>query len=163
MTTVQSLPRPSQRDLAQKAAKLKAANAKKAAQPIADNDAPALVDDSAPASPIDTRPAALLRGSPRLLGKAEVCDRVGVCFSTIWHWMRDGKFPRARSLLGLPMWVETEIDDYLATLPVKTYLGDAEHAPESWRRRSPGKYGKTNKSRRTKSAVRRDKQQLVET
>ena len=34
----------------------------------------------------------------RLLSKAEVLERVGVTYQTIWRWMVAGTFPRARRL-----------------------------------------------------------------
>jgi predicted DNA-binding transcriptional regulator AlpA len=52
----------------------------------------------------------------------EVCDRVGRTFPTIWAWMRQGKFPAARTLHGRPVWVEEEIEEYLSDLPVRQYL-----------------------------------------
>jgi predicted DNA-binding transcriptional regulator AlpA len=58
----------------------------------------------------------------RLLSKMEVCDLTGRTFPTIWAWMRQGKFPAARELNGRPVWVEEEIEEYLANLPVRQYL-----------------------------------------
>ena len=60
----------------------------------------------------------------RLLSKPEVCDRVGRTFPTIWVWMQQGRFPRARDFNGRPAWFEHEIDEYLANLPVKRLKGD---------------------------------------
>ena len=57
----------------------------------------------------------------RLISKAEVCDRVGKTFPTIWLWMRQGKFPQARDCGGRPAWVESEIDAWIAALPVREY------------------------------------------
>ena len=62
----------------------------------------------------------------RLLSKPEVCDRVGRTFPTVWRWMRAGKFPRSRSLHGRPVWVESEIDAFIAALPVKKLKGDRD-------------------------------------
>ena len=36
----------------------------------------------------------------RLLDKAQVCAVAGVSFPTIWSWMRQGRFPRARVVGG---------------------------------------------------------------
>ena len=33
---------------------------------------------------------------PRLISKAEVLDRIGVTYPTLWVWMRRGVFPRSR-------------------------------------------------------------------
>lgn len=63
----------------------------------------------------------------RLLSKAEVCDRAS--FPTIWAWMREGKFPRARSLVGRPVWLESDIVAFCLGLPERPYLGDAGYSP----------------------------------
>ncbi|MBR0804119.1 AlpA family phage regulatory protein [Bradyrhizobium japonicum] len=34
----------------------------------------------------------------RFLNRAEVLEKTGVSYQTIWAWMRDGKFPRSREL-----------------------------------------------------------------
>jgi prophage regulatory protein len=62
----------------------------------------------------------------RLLSKPEVIDRTGVTFPTIWKWMREGKFPRARELGGKSCWLESEVNDWIAKLPVRKLKGDAE-------------------------------------
>jgi predicted DNA-binding transcriptional regulator AlpA len=64
---------------------------------------------------------------PRLISKAEVCDRVGRTFVTIWQWMRDGKFPMARDCGGKPAWLESEIDKWIETRPVREYKRAGEH------------------------------------
>jgi predicted DNA-binding transcriptional regulator AlpA len=67
----------------------------------------------------------------KLLSKAEVLERVGCTFPTIWKLMRDGKFPMALSIgtpnerYGKPVWRETDIDEWIANLPVKRYKGVA--------------------------------------
>jgi prophage regulatory protein len=67
-------------------------------------------------------PAAQVEAAPvRLLSKPEVLDRVGVTFPTLWKMMREKKFPQARNLGGRPAWVESEIDAWIAALPVREY------------------------------------------
>jgi predicted DNA-binding transcriptional regulator AlpA len=61
---------------------------------------------------------------PRLLDKGEILTITGVTFPTIWAWMRAGTFPRSRIVGGKSMWVSTEVDDWLATLPVRPLKGD---------------------------------------
>jgi prophage regulatory protein len=61
----------------------------------------------------------------RLLGKREVTTIAGVSFPTIWSWMRAGKFPRSRIVGGKSMWLSTEIDSWVAELPVRPLKGDA--------------------------------------
>lgn len=62
----------------------------------------------------------------RLLSRQEVVDRVGVTFPTIWDWMRRGMFPRSRQLGdgGRSAWVESEIEDWIAALPVRRLKGE---------------------------------------
>jgi prophage regulatory protein len=64
----------------------------------------------------------------RLISKAEVCDRVGKTFPTVWLWMRQGRFPQARDCGGRPAWVESEIDAWIAALPVREYKPAADTA-----------------------------------
>jgi predicted DNA-binding transcriptional regulator AlpA len=59
-------------------------------------------------------------GSPpaRLIFKPEVLHRVGLSFPTIWKLMQLGRFPRARIIGGKSAWIESEISDFIATLPL---------------------------------------------
>src|SRR5262245_5546286 len=71
--------------------------------------------------------AATLLATPgivRLLDKHEVCAITGVTYPTIWEWMRKDKFPRSREVGGRSMWVSTEIEAWLAALPVRPLKGD---------------------------------------
>jgi prophage regulatory protein len=65
-------------------------------------------------------------GAQKLISKAEVLDRVGVTYVTIWKWMRTGAFPRARILGGKSCWVESEIDDWIEALPIRRLKGDTD-------------------------------------
>jgi predicted DNA-binding transcriptional regulator AlpA len=49
----------------------------------------------------------------------------GLSYPTLWQWMRDGRFPRSRIVGGKSMWLSTEIDAWLAGLPVRPLKGDA--------------------------------------
>jgi predicted DNA-binding transcriptional regulator AlpA len=73
----------------------------------------------APRAPPDTR----------LLSKSEVLAIANVTFPTIWSWMRAGNFPRSRIVGGKSMWLSTEIDAWLAGLPVRPLKGDAAAEP----------------------------------
>jgi predicted DNA-binding transcriptional regulator AlpA len=55
------------------------------------------------------------------VSKAEVCLRTGKTFQTLWTWMREGKFPRARDCNGQPVWLEDEFEDWMRSRPVKQY------------------------------------------
>ena len=71
----------------------------------------------------------------RLLSKAEVLERTGRTYPTIWAWERAGKFPRARQLGNRPMWIKSEVDQWIQALPIRKLKGDGE--PAETRRRRP--------------------------
>jgi predicted DNA-binding transcriptional regulator AlpA len=81
---------------------------------------PPLTDESLPSAPKRMRAA-----HPRLLDKDEILTITGVSFPTVWSWMRTGKFPRSRVVGGKSMWLSTEIEGWLAALPVRKLKGDA--------------------------------------
>jgi predicted DNA-binding transcriptional regulator AlpA len=56
---------------------------------------------------------------PLLLGRHDVIAAAGVTYPTIWLWMREGKFPRSRIVGGKSMWLASEIEDWVAALPVR--------------------------------------------
>ena len=60
----------------------------------------------------------------RLLDKRDVLAITGLSYPTIWAWMRDGKFPRSRVVGGKSMWLSSEIETWLAALPVRQLKGD---------------------------------------
>ena len=49
--------------------------------------------------------------------------RVGVSYSSVWSWISGGTFPPGRALStgkrGRIMWVESEINDWIASRPVR--------------------------------------------
>jgi predicted DNA-binding transcriptional regulator AlpA len=69
----------------------------------------------APRAPPDTR----------LLSKPEVLAIVGVTYPSLWAWMRNGTFPRSRVVGGRSMWLSTEVDAWIAGLPIRRLKGDA--------------------------------------
>jgi predicted DNA-binding transcriptional regulator AlpA len=72
------------------------------------------------------------RGPPvRLLNKHEVLVISGASFPTIWTWMREGRFPRSRIVGGRSMWLSTDIEMWLATLPIRPLKGDANRVAAS--------------------------------
>jgi len=86
--------------------KLKAANAARKVSPPNPKSKSRISDDS----------------EVRLLSKTEVLERVGgITFVTIWGWMREGKFPAARSLGGKSVWVEAEVEAWIKALPLRKY------------------------------------------
>lgn len=59
-------------------------------------------------------PDPTLPTSGRLIRLPEVMDRVGMKRSAIYQRMKEGRFPRARSLgARCAVWVESEIDDWV--------------------------------------------------
>jgi predicted DNA-binding transcriptional regulator AlpA len=56
---------------------------------------------------------------PQLLTRHEVVAVAGVTYPTIWLWMREGKFPRSRIVGGKSMWLASEIEAWIAALPVR--------------------------------------------
>lgn len=66
----------------------------------------------------------------RLLTKSEVCKVANASFQSIWAWMRAGTFPRSRIVGGRSMWLSTEVEQWLATLPIRPLKGDATEADQ---------------------------------
>jgi predicted DNA-binding transcriptional regulator AlpA len=60
----------------------------------------------------------------RLLNKYEVMAISGVSYPTLWDWMRKGRFPRSLVVGGRSMWRSTEVDAWLAGLPLRPLKGD---------------------------------------
>jgi predicted DNA-binding transcriptional regulator AlpA len=60
----------------------------------------------------------------RLLDKSEVITVTGRSFPTLWQWMRDGRFPRARDANGRPVWIASEIYNWVKALPIRKFKGD---------------------------------------
>ena len=89
----------------------------------------ALAAANPPASEHDGRSlhaarAPLAQLGARLLSKREVLGIVGVSYPTIWSMMRANTFPRSRVVGGKSMWLSTDIEAWLATLPVRKLKGD---------------------------------------
>jgi predicted DNA-binding transcriptional regulator AlpA len=61
-----------------------------------------------------------------LLDKNDILKITNVTFPTIWAWMRAGTFPRSRVVGGKSMWLSSEVDAWLASLPLRALKGDAE-------------------------------------
>ena len=110
------------------AAAIKAENAAKRQQPHwLKRPMPALASETPPASE-RLGIANLSQGPPRLLNKAEVCAIAGATFPSVWSWMRQGRFPRSRIVGGKSMWLSTEVEQWLAALPIRKLKGDGEAA-----------------------------------
>jgi predicted DNA-binding transcriptional regulator AlpA len=78
--------------------------------------------------------------SDKLLPKSVVLARVQKTFPTVWGWMREGRFPAAREVGDQPMWLESEINDWIAKLPVRKYKELASPFPSRNARKAwPGR------------------------
>ena len=66
--------------------------------------------------------AEMVAKSKRFIFKGEVLERVGgVSGVCLWRWMRDGKFPVARSVGGRMAWLESDIDEWMESRPLRSY------------------------------------------
>lgn len=60
-----------------------------------------------------------MAGGARIIRMKEVAARTGLNRTTIWRLERAGNFPRRRQLGGGSVgWVESEIDEWIASRPV---------------------------------------------
>ena len=115
----------SQAALARKAAAFKAANAAKKA-PAARAISSEITEQNLKAHIAALAFLQQQGDGPRVLLKSQVLERINVTFPTLWAWMRDGKFPRARQMGSQTVWLESEVNDWITALPIREYLGDTE-------------------------------------
>jgi predicted DNA-binding transcriptional regulator AlpA len=80
----------------------------------------------------------VVRPGARLLSKGDVLDKVGVTYPTIWKLMREGAFPRSVVVGGKVLWVEAEIDEYIARLPRRRLKGETAGVPYRTRKAAAG-------------------------
>jgi len=52
----------------------------------------------------------------RLLTRREVLDKIPVTYVTLVKWMEAGTFPHPRQAGGRAMWLEAEVDTWIASL-----------------------------------------------
>ena len=75
--------------------------------------------------------SAKLKKPKRFLSKGEVLDKVPLSYATIWKKMQRGQFPRPRvsgtGTHAKVLWLESDIDAWMDSLPVASYQGDADH------------------------------------
>jgi predicted DNA-binding transcriptional regulator AlpA len=67
----------------------------------------------------------LPRGPPHLLFRQDVLAIARLSYPTIWAMMRNGTFPRSRICGGKSAWISTEVETWLAGLPIRPLKGDA--------------------------------------
>jgi predicted DNA-binding transcriptional regulator AlpA len=114
---------------AKKAAALKAANQAKRVQASwlrRESLSPPRETETPPA-PERLRASDRSQGPPpRLLDRHEVCALAGTSYPTLWVWMRAGTFPRSRIVGGKSKWLSSEVEAWMAALPIRKLKGDAE-------------------------------------
>jgi predicted DNA-binding transcriptional regulator AlpA len=78
-----------------------------------------------PRSPLDDQTSAQQVVAPpiRVISKRELLRRVPLSFPTIWKMMKQNRFPRAHVLGGKTVWIESEVSNFLADLPLREYQG----------------------------------------
>ncbi len=63
--------------------------------------------------------------STRILRAAEVAECVGISRVTLWRWEREGRIPPKRivgpNVVG---WLESEIEEWMASLPTSGARGE---------------------------------------
>jgi predicted DNA-binding transcriptional regulator AlpA len=72
----------------------------------------------------DDHAGGITAGEVRLLDKHEVMRVTGTAWSTLYAWMRAGKFPRSRVVGGRSMWRSDEIRQWIDALPPRRLKGD---------------------------------------
>jgi len=60
----------------------------------------------------------------RLTFQPEVLDRVGLSRVRTWQLEQQGKFPRRREVDGMAAWLESEIDDWINSRPLRRLKAD---------------------------------------
>ncbi len=67
----------------------------------------------------------------RMLRNAEVCQVVGTSRSTLWRWVTEGEFPKARQMgKGSVGWLSSEVEQWILDRPVagETQVEDDQQA-----------------------------------
>lgn len=62
----------------------------------------------------------------KLISMREVKEMTGKSRSTIWRWIRDGKFPKPRQVGTRDIgWLESEIEEWVQALPMSPTYQEA--------------------------------------
>ena len=89
------------------------------------------------------RPAAIIAaekprisvGGPRLIDRNELLAKTALSYPKIWQMMIEGTFPRAKAAGGRTVWLESEVDTWIAERPNRKLKGDAEGEATTRRRK----------------------------
>ena len=92
---------------------------------------------SAPAKQV-TAARAVTKLPASLLSRHEIVALSGFTYPWLWQMMRRGLFPRGRIVGGKTMWLSTEVDAWLAGLPVRQLKGDGDGDLQNGAANTPG-------------------------
>jgi predicted DNA-binding transcriptional regulator AlpA len=120
--------RSQQIEASQKALRVKRANEARRPQPnwLRRESLSTPRETETPSVPERLRTSDRSQGPPWLLDRHQVCALANASYPTIWSRMRAGTFPRSRVVGGKSMWLLREIEEWMASLPVRRLKGDAE-------------------------------------
>jgi predicted DNA-binding transcriptional regulator AlpA len=79
-----------------------------------------------------------VRSGTRLLDRKELTAKVNLTYPTIWKLMREGTFPRSVVIGGKTLWLEHEVDEYIARLPRRQLKGETAGVPYHKRKAAAG-------------------------
>jgi prophage regulatory protein len=55
--------------------------------------------------------------STRLIRIKEVTHKVGIAKSTVWHMVKEGKFPKPKKLSPrVTVWMEAKVDEFIQSI-----------------------------------------------
>jgi predicted DNA-binding transcriptional regulator AlpA len=60
----------------------------------------------------------------RLLDRNELQRMIPFTYPTIWKWMREGNFPRAKNTGGKITWLESEVEEWIKSRPLQPIKDD---------------------------------------
>jgi len=79
-----------------------------------------MVTDNASVAPTDTIIGAV--GAPqRFLVRRQLCEKVNLTFPHIWQLIRRGEFPMGREIGRKIVWLESDVDAWMLSLPRRQY------------------------------------------
>jgi predicted DNA-binding transcriptional regulator AlpA len=84
------------------------------------------------------KPADVVRSGARLLDRKELTGKVNLTYPTIWKLMREGAFPHSRAIGGKAVWIEAEVDAWIAQLPRRQLKGETTGVPYRTRKAVAG-------------------------
>lgn len=68
-----------------------------------------------------------LRATVTFLSAADVMERLGISSTTLWRWLRTGRFPKPRSTPGgHRRWSNVDLERWTAALPTERDCRDGE-------------------------------------